>query len=1136
MISQIPTSVRIFARRHRRQAALWLLGLACSSALAQTAATDPIALAKWDANRNGRLDPSELDAMAAAERKVLVEPATPRAGDPALQMSPFEVVSDNTGYFAANTMSGTRLNSKLEDLGAAISVVTKEQMTDFALLDMNDIFNYEASTEGTGNFTEFAFNRNFEAEAATQLAPDTANRIRGLGNANTTLGNFETSGRVPIDPLMVDAVEISRGPNASIFGIGSAAGTVNSVPSAANLTRNRSQLSLRGDSFGGYRSSIDLNRVLKRNVLAVRGSASYQHDGFDLKPSGLDSVRLNGMARWKPFKSTTLTASYSTYRMAGNRPNVTPPRETVTSWIAAGRPTWDPVARTLKRDGVVVSTHPLNTATPTIFTPSPQLNFVNYYVDGGGITYASPPIETLRTTPGTFKASYPNGIHLLNISNDPTGFRTAQPLYAKIPSATDKSLYDWSSLNFAAANRVEDSSEIANVMVDQIIFETRRHLLAAQAGWFREQSERYSRNSIGVTSNVGSVAALHIDINERRVDGTPNPYFLRPFYGATVPPHTVEPMERDTYRAQLAYRLDLRGEKNGLRWLGMHQVTGYDEYKKVASRRIQYYHAIADKHAWLGEGVAHAGRGSRIGGLPVAGPNIALGYFRYYLGDNQGVNVDYAPADFSAGPTTLTYGNAADGFVRENIQVAPAVFAAGGGNNQLSILKSRGAIIQSHLLKDRIVTTFGIRRDQRFGRSGSSLRLLPDGVNIDYSTFNNWAGGDWSMGKGPTRTAGIVVKPLSWLSLHANRSDSFQPAAVNQDIYLRTITDPTGVGEDYGVSLNLFRGKLYIRANQYKTSSLDARSSAGTSATIGMRLRGIDFANAGYQGSVGDLQTAATRWVDADATAKGLNLTPEQRLQKTADIMQLPVEYLKQQLTYPFNAVEDYIAQGTEIEIHYNPTNYWTLKGNVVKQESIVKNLAPELNQWMGERMKVWQSIINPLTGQPWYTEKVATASQSARDFLASSSGVIPPLALAQALEGKSRPQIRKYRANFSTSFRLAGITDHKVLRKLTVGGAARWEDKAAIGFHGVEQAPAIVTTFDANRPIWDKANLNLDAFVSYRTRFLSDKIMATWQLNVRNLAENGRLQPIAADPDGQFSAYRIISPRQFILTVTFDL
>ena len=43
-------------------------------------------------------------------------------------------------------------------------------------------------------------------------------------------------------------------------------------------------------------------------------------------------------------------------------------------------------------------------------------------------------------------------------------------------------------------------------------------------------------------------------------------------------------------------------------------------------------------------------------------------------------------------------------------------------------------------------------------------------------------------------------------------------------------------------------------------------------------------------------------------------------------------------------------------------------------------------------------------------------------------------------------------------------------------------------------------------------------------------------QLNVRNLTERGRLQPIAADPDGTPSAFRIIPPRQLILSVTFDL
>src|SRR5688500_14908914 len=37
-----------------------------------------------------------------------------------IALSPFEVVSDNNGYYASNTMSGKRLNSKIEDPGASI--------------------------------------------------------------------------------------------------------------------------------------------------------------------------------------------------------------------------------------------------------------------------------------------------------------------------------------------------------------------------------------------------------------------------------------------------------------------------------------------------------------------------------------------------------------------------------------------------------------------------------------------------------------------------------------------------------------------------------------------------------------------------------------------------------------------------------------------------------------------------------------------------------------------------------------------------------------------------------------------------------------------------------------------------------
>jgi hypothetical protein len=60
--------------------------------------------------------------------------------------------------------------------------------------------------------------------------------------------------------------------------------------------------------------------------------------------------------------------------------------------------------------------------------------------------------------------------------------------------------------------------------------------------------------------------------------------------------------------------------------------------------------------------------------------------------------------------------------------------------------------------------------------------------------------------------------------------------------------------------------------------------------------------------------------------------------------------------------------------------------------------------------------------------------------------------------------------------------------------------------------------------------------FISYQTKLWADRVGARFQLNVVNLQENGGLRPIDAYPDGTPTAYRIIDPRKFIFTVTFDL
>ena len=71
-----------------------------------------------------------------------------KAEDTVVALSPFEITSPkDRGYFAANTLSGTRLSTKLEDLASSITVVTKQQFADTASRNVNDVFLYEANAE-----------------------------------------------------------------------------------------------------------------------------------------------------------------------------------------------------------------------------------------------------------------------------------------------------------------------------------------------------------------------------------------------------------------------------------------------------------------------------------------------------------------------------------------------------------------------------------------------------------------------------------------------------------------------------------------------------------------------------------------------------------------------------------------------------------------------------------------------------------------------------------------------------------------------------------------------------------------------------------------------------------------------------
>ncbi|MEY2878986.1 MAG: hypothetical protein RLZZ15_1366 [Verrucomicrobiota bacterium] len=1165
-----PRSLRLFAAL-----VVGPLGVALTAplALAQTASAPSAAVSSDDAKKI-------VPATTAAPRSAAI-------GDEVVALSPFEVVSDTKGYYAANTMSGTRFNSKLEDLASSISVVTKEQMSDFAMLDINDIFAYTANTEGTGSYTDFAINRNGDTQDNVMANPTNANRVRGVSSANYAFNNIQTMSRVPVDPLGLDSVEVSRGPNANIFGLGNPSGTINMVPSAANVSRNFTQAAARADSYDGYRFSLDANRILVKGKLAVRGQAVSQHDGFQRKPSGIDTERYNGMVKFQPFKKTTITAGAAYYDSRGTRPNFVPPRDNVTFWVANGKPTWDPIAQVVHVNGQTLG--PFGTFPNTAYAgPADYFqqtytgsNHAFAYIDQGGLAYWAAPTGFSNVTPlaGATAAGPTSGaLRYLLATNGQSGATlgrsTTQPLFTTTPSVSNKALYDYSSVNLASVNYGHTRTITSSLQIDQLFFNTERQTFAAQFGFLREDSEQRQRNLLATQNANGQSGQLFVDINEKNLDGTPNPFVGRAYLATDQPISLQQPATWDTYRAQLAYKLDLSKEKNLLHWLGLTQFTLYDEFKYRINRQYAFKDAMTGPVPWIPAGLSRANQGA-IGNGPAAALAITRNYFRYYVGGKDGV-VSYAPSDFKYGTYPFVWGNTTtNSFRTEQIGLNPVnvTDSTGGGSNTKVILKTVGGVMQNHLLDDKLVLTFGLRQDQQFTKSGSTPQLLnADGETLNYDSVNHWAAGDYRFNSGKTKTAGAVARPfrdlgfvrdwdrapgvshfvgsmLRGMSFSLNKSDSFIPAGFATDIFQKPLPVPTGHGKDYGVAFNMFDGRVVLRWNHYNNTSINNRG--GDAGTIAQRVTRIDITstaafllttqaggnNGTIPGWIRQTHPEYTNQQVIDEVAKQIGVS-------TATQNALIQGFAAGTIT----ATQDITAKGDELELNFNPTKYWTVSANAAQTQSVNTNVATSINDWINQRLPIWTTIVDQAAAQNWtaaqlaaepqrlwWTHNYGGAQTAQQNYI---SFVQTPYAVTQQKQGKANPQIARYSAKISNNFQLAGLgIENQTLKRMNVGGAFRWSSPLAIDYYGVQTLPAVITALDPNKPIYQKAQYHVDMFVGYRTKLFADRIPLKLQLNVSDLQYGkSQLLPINAFPDGTPSAYRIMDPRKFVLTATFDL
>ena len=201
-------------------------------------------------------------AVAAAQTS---GPATPPASpnDP-VRLSPFEVsTTQDRGYASPTAMSATRTNELLENLPNSISVMNQDFLQDIAANDFLDAVDFAIGAENIVN------------DSGTRGAPQgsrsgTQISFRGMETFRQLRDGFPWY--VPQDAYNTERIEISRGPAGLAYGDVDTGGIINIGTKRAKY-RDAYSGQLRYDDFGTQRHSLDLNKVLVPNRLALRLNA-----------------------------------------------------------------------------------------------------------------------------------------------------------------------------------------------------------------------------------------------------------------------------------------------------------------------------------------------------------------------------------------------------------------------------------------------------------------------------------------------------------------------------------------------------------------------------------------------------------------------------------------------------------------------------------------------------------------------------------------------------------------------------------------------------------------------------------------------------------------------------------------------
>jgi outer membrane receptor protein involved in Fe transport len=211
-------------------------------------------------------------------------------------LSIFQVTDDmDEGYRSTQTTSGSRTLSNLRDTPNSISVLNRELLDDLMATKLGDALFFsvtgEIDTNSERSNEDFIF--------------------RGMV-AGVRLRNGITWWGATSDTYNIERGEVLRGPQAFLYGEGTAGGVLNQQTKQAHQ-RDTEKLNLMFGSNDLYRAELDVNRRLGPK-LAFRTALVVQHENSFQHYAGRDFYGAYGTLNYRPFTNTNINVELE-YRL-----------------------------------------------------------------------------------------------------------------------------------------------------------------------------------------------------------------------------------------------------------------------------------------------------------------------------------------------------------------------------------------------------------------------------------------------------------------------------------------------------------------------------------------------------------------------------------------------------------------------------------------------------------------------------------------------------------------------------------------------------------------------------------------------------------------------------------------------------